>query len=438
MKRLIFPNGCSKLKIAIVIVFSSLIGACSSIDPKKVDVTLEETKPAPKITSYTQALLDLGLMTEIYETEELKVQSNPIDDKTGTSQFTGGEIPRDITEMLKSSLNSVGGRVVYIPYDPTFIQNQMVTGYSNFKNKTIPDVILSGGITEFDRGLITREGRTDASLSYEFEGLPDFLPSKEAGFSHGNTDKAGLARITLDFNFLKFDTMTGIPRMNVVNTMEVNKALKEKELGITLFGLNFGRKGSIKKVQGRHAAVRLLVELSMIQMVGKYCALPYWRLLGEDALPDDTVMRATEIYYYRLNDMVRTEKAQEWLFLNGYDVPLNGQLDNATVAALQKFDSSYSPASNIDLNTFIKLYTSIPINNATLKRRNMFKDFVSQQQQSAKMVDAHNQTPSDSNRNAAGTEMEAIPQQLESKHKETETAPRKPGSIGRIITEEEW
>ena len=71
-------------------------------------------------------------------------------DNTGTSVATSGEIPRDITEMVKSTLNGIGGNVIYIPYEPEFMTNTAGTGYSDFADKILPQVVLSGGITEFD------------------------------------------------------------------------------------------------------------------------------------------------------------------------------------------------------------------------------------------------------------------------------------------------
>ena len=161
MKHLLI-NKRNKIKLCFIILpLSMILFACASLDPRKVDVELKRTPPRIKTTSFTEALANLGLMTEIYSTDVLLIQSNSIGDETGTSKSTGGEIPRDITEMMKSSLNSIGGNVVYIPYDPAFVQNQMVTGYSNFQNKLVPNVVLSGGITEFDRGLVTKGENTD-------------------------------------------------------------------------------------------------------------------------------------------------------------------------------------------------------------------------------------------------------------------------------------
>ncbi|MDY0190935.1 MAG: hypothetical protein RBR22_09405 [Desulfuromonas sp.] len=348
-----------------------LLPACSSIDPGKVDVELKESAPEAKLTSYTQALSELGLMTEIYGTGSLKIQSNPIGDNTGTAQTTGGEIPRDITEIIKSSLNSIGGNVVFIPYDPAYMQNQMVTGYSSFDEKMIPDVVLSGGITEFDRGLETRGVGTDAGAEAEFTGMKDWLPSKRVSIDYSSSSKEGLARITLDFNLLNFRTMAGIARMNTVNSMEVSKAMSDKELGITIFGPTFGRKGSIKKVQGRHAAVRLLVELSMIQIVGKHLALPYWRLLGNDDSPDIVVISELQKSYYSLNPAERISLVQEWLFLHGYDVNITGYVDDATVLAMQNFDQAFEINKPISVEAFVDIYTTIPINQKTLGRRNM-------------------------------------------------------------------
>ena len=349
-----------------------LLAACAGLDPANVDVQLPESAPQAKSTSYTQALRDLGLMTEIYGSQIVKIQSNPIGDNTGTSGSTGGEIPRDITEIIKSSLNSIGGQVTFIPYDPAFIQNQMVTGYSNFDNKLIPDVVISGGITEFDRGLETRGKGTDAGAVATFTNAPGWVPSKSVSLDYSDTDKIGLARITLDFNLLDFQTMAGIPRMNTTNSMEVSKGMAEREIGITLFGPTFGRKGSIKKVQGRHAAVRLLVEASMMQIVGKYLNLPYWKLLGEDAEPDQVVMDSISQEFYRSSEAQRIAKAQVWLFLMGHNVPVNGVLDQPTLAALTAVDSSVSmQTASISVETYGKLFQSVPIKPATLGRRNM-------------------------------------------------------------------
>jgi hypothetical protein len=358
------------LGLVTILTTAALILAGCVGDPAKVDVQLEETAPEVKVTSYTAALDKLGMMTEIYDTGLVKIQSQGIGDDTGTSATTGGEIQRDITEIMKSTLNSIGGNVQFIEYDPAFIQNQMVTGYSNFEERLIPDVVVTGGITEFDRGLETRGQGTDVGAEAEFTGLPGWLPSKSVGVEYGSDSKQGKARITLDFNLKDFKTLAAIKKMTTTNSMVVNKAMANEEFGITLFGPTFGRKGSVKKVQGRHNVVRLLVQVSMIQMVGKYLVLPYWRLLGEDSEPDQIVITHLNRSFYQMSPPEQVLKCQELLYLYGYDVPMSGYLDATTVAALQKQTPSFNPASGVvDMDTFVQLYVNVPLDQMALGRR---------------------------------------------------------------------
>ena len=339
--------------------------SCASVDPRQVDVEIKEEPPTAKTTSFTEALTLLGKMTEIYGTDELRVQSKDIADNTGTAGATGGEIPRDITEMLKSTLNSIGGKVTFIPYNPAFIQNQMVTGYSTFENKMIPNVVITGGITEFDRGLETRGSNVDAGIAADFTHAPSWAPSNSVAADYGSGEKYGLASITLDFNMIDFQSMAGIAKMQTVNSIKVSKAVSEKELAITLLGPTFGLKGSIKKVQGRHAAVRLLVQLSMIQIIGKYLMVPYWTLLP-DAEADPVVMDAMKKSFYSMDEVTRIIKVQEFLFIQGYDVSISGELDQATLAALQNIKPG---ATKIDRETYMAVFLSVPINDNVLERR---------------------------------------------------------------------
>ncbi len=160
--------------------------------------------------------------------------------------------------------------------------------------------------------------------------------------------------------------------MQTVNTVTVTKATSEQELGFSLFGPSFGLKGTIKKVQGRHAAIRLLVQLSMIQVIGKYLILPYWQLLP-DAEPDPVVIDSLKNAFFAMDDTFKIAKTQQLLFLHGHDVFPTKILDDQTKKALQAFDSSYSLAQNgIDLNTFMKLYLSIPISDESLQRLHAF------------------------------------------------------------------
>ena len=69
-------------------LLTSFMFSCATVDPRDVDVKLKKELPAAKITSFSQALTNLGLMTVIYDTDIVKIQASDILDSTGTSGAT--------------------------------------------------------------------------------------------------------------------------------------------------------------------------------------------------------------------------------------------------------------------------------------------------------------------------------------------------------------
>jgi hypothetical protein len=338
-----------KLRLAVVI---PLLTSCGS--PLNVNVDLPESMPETKTTTFNKAVNDLGTMSAIYTDVPLRIMANDIKDNTGTSAPTSGEIPNDITNMVKSTLNGFGGNIIFIPYDPGLMSNNMNLGYSQFENKIIPDVIIDGGITEFDRGLETQGD----SINMALDGT---VNDKQVGVDFEDSNKVSVARVTLDFNLIDFQTFSGIPQMQAINTIKLHKAVKKDSIGFTILSSTFGTQGSIKKIQGRHAAIRLLVQLSMLQIVGKYQDLPYWRLLpGSER--DVKVLERVEDRFYQMPDKLKTGWFQIILALNGYPVQVTGIEDHATITAKKGVIQKYQLAANSsNVKAFLAAYENIPI-----------------------------------------------------------------------------
>jgi len=336
-----------------------LLTSCADIDPRQVDVQLPHGEPVVKRTSFDRHLADLGRMSVIFG-KHVRIQGKDIIDNTGTSKYGFGEIPRDITEMTKSALNAIGGNVVYIPYNPVFLNNEVVTGYSTFRDKLIPDVVLSGGITEFDRGLETRGRNTDFGVTTRpFNVNESWVPGDTISLDYSQGRTGSLARITLDFNLIDFRTMAGIARVQTVNSINVYKAVAEKELGFTIFGPTFGLKGTVKKVQGRHAAIRLLVQASVLQVVGKYLGLPYWRLLP-GAERDPVVIDRVRRDYLALSAPARIRETQVVLFMKGFDVTVDGVLGPETRRVLRQVRPDIRLSGGaVPVDVYIALWESL-------------------------------------------------------------------------------
>ncbi len=351
------------IKIAAIGLLTAWIGGCG-LNPQNVDRDLTANLPEVKTTIFSEAIRNLGRMNVIYDRGELRVMAKPIVDQTGTSLPTQGEIPQDISEMVKSSLNGIGGNILYVPYDPEFMLNTAQTGYSEWGGKLLPNIVLVGGLTEFDRGLVTKEKNLNLSGTAEELGVP-------MGLDFEDSSKSSLASITLDFNLIDFTTFTGIPFMQAVNNIKVHKTLKEDALGFTVYGQTLGLRGQIKKVQGRHAAIRLVVQVGIIQVLGKYQKLPYWRLLPS-AAPDPVVLDAVREEFYSLDQTDRIAKIQEYLYLYGKDVEVTGRLDARTRAAIESFKSErgLTNATPVSEEVYLALFENVPLDfEAQLRRK---------------------------------------------------------------------
>lgn len=349
----------SSKKITIVSFISLLLFSGCGLNPQNADLDLNESLPEAKDTVFSKAISSLGMMSQIYSSKQLKIMPQDIGDATGTSTSTGYEIPKDVTEMVKSTLNSIGGNVLFIPYDPQFMTNTAGTGYTDFADKILPEVIISGGITEFDRALVTKGDSTDLDIEV----------SNMGGINLTDTNKSSLASVTLDFNLLDFKTFTGIPRIQAINSVKLTKSTKEDSFGFTIKSATFGVKGDIKKVQGRHAAVRLIVQLSMIEIIGRYGKLPYWRLIP-GASKDDIVIDGVLMDFYAMTESQKIAKAQEYLYLSGYPVNITGQMDASTQTALQQFAANKKLASaTLNQDVYLALFENVPLDYATVQRQ---------------------------------------------------------------------
>ncbi|CAK8722138.1 hypothetical protein KKHLCK_11395 [Candidatus Electrothrix laxa] len=337
---------------------------CSKIDPRQVSIDIPSGTPEVKQTEFKEALRKLGRMAEIYGVET-RIMLDKIGDNTGTSVHTKAEIPYDVTEMTASALNSIGSNIAFIPYRPDIVSNLKNLGYQNFAHKFTPSGIVTGGITEFDRGLETQEGSED--LGYRTTELGRKIP---LGIDYNRGEIKSVARIAIDYNMIDVSTMSGISGVQTTNTMLVHKGVGNKELGITLFGPTFGLKGEMKKVEGRHGALRLLIQTSMVQLVGKYLDLPYWRLLPE-ALPDPIVESyVSRAWNYQMNENTRIRKVQELLVMHGYEeVGLTGKLDQVTGKAIEDFADTANCSPAVDFELYSALYYFVPLDDEALRRR---------------------------------------------------------------------
>jgi curli biogenesis system outer membrane secretion channel CsgG len=343
-----------KIRLTLVSLLAASLLMTSCKQP--ADVTLPVEAPKATETSYSQALKNFGRLTREFRVSTLRVQTTQVQDETGSSAATGAEIPFDITKMIMSAINGIGGSIQFIPYDPVYIKNQAALNMTTLEGKMKPEIVLNGGITEFDRSI------ESGSSGLDFGG--SFGAGKNSpGVDMGKQDRDSVSSITIDLNITDVETMAMVPRVQAVNTMKVFKAASDLDIGFSIFGASFGYKSSIKKIQGRHAAVRVLVELSVLETLGKYLNLPYWKCVDQGAKPDAVVIENVRDQYIEANQQGRVRMIQNLLYVYGYRaLRASGNLDADTVAGIKAVSAAYAfPAATLDENFYEQLFLNAPV-----------------------------------------------------------------------------
>lgn len=315
-------------------------------------------RPQALATRYTEALEQFGRLLAVYRKEAhspLYVQTRNISDATGLSHpMVGSELPGDITEMVRSAINRIGEPVVYVPFQPDYVMAQAQQGAQ--MKLTLPDVLITGAITEFDRGLAGAGRGNELSLLF--------------GKGKGETDGSGsfkatstISRLGLDFNLVDFPTQTMVPQIQATNAMRVLNDTREDSVDFAIYGNGFGLVSSTRYLQGRHNAIRLLVDLSVVQLLGRYANVPYWRCLP-NAEPDAQVTRRVARGFEANNTETRIKWLQGTLQDYGFPLKPTGVMDERTRLALVSVSEKFGwPAVQdpLDPALFTRLYVNVPL-----------------------------------------------------------------------------
>jgi hypothetical protein len=333
--------------------------ALGDVDKLLADREAARQLPSANLSSYATALSRFGRMLDVYKDGDPVVfmQTRNILDATNLSNpLVGSEIPGDITEMVRTAVNRIGARIVYVPYHPDYLISQAQLG-ARF-GVTMPDFLITGALTEFDRAL-SGAGRSN-SASIEF--------GKGKGETALGADvkrTAILSALALDLNLVSFSTQQMVPRIQASNVIKVLNFSSEDNASLGFYGDSFGFKLEGRYLQGRHSAIRTLVDLSVLELMGKATNTPYWRCIP-NGVPDPVVVDNMRASFEGLTPELKIGLVQVMLRKYGQNVTVNRQLDEPTREALRNVYSTRYPqvGDSVDVLTwqgFEPLFFGVPM-----------------------------------------------------------------------------
>ena len=273
-------------QLSKVIFITLAVVAMSACVPNAAKPKLNKTdqqqfasaaRPFQGQTIYRKALDQMGRAINSNVPVNKIVQSKPIGNSAG-----GNELPVNMTNIMINSVSQFAGRnFTVVPYDPDFIINDFNTGGAG--SRMIPELIIGGSITEFDKDISATSESIDLDLLIGGG-------KTETDFGFGASSSRKMSRLVLDLHLLDYSTHAVIPGATISNTIHVLEIEKDRDYGFAVYGSGMGIDGRIKHAQGFHRAVRTLVEYSVLQLFGKYYALPYWDWIGME-YADPAVLR---------------------------------------------------------------------------------------------------------------------------------------------------
>jgi Domain of unknown function (DUF4384) len=349
-----------KQLVQLALCASSLIGltACSVMPTEPAQIDFKPVMPEARTTAYTKPLQCLGDLYRTYSDKDqlLLIGVMPATDVTGANQFTSAEVPREFTLMVEAAVNSISPRIRLSNVDHDFVVKEASVG-GRFARMT-PQLLLKPGITEFDRGITIKQKKKDMSGFFgKGKGATDF--SGDSG------EEDVTSRLAVDMLAYDYATMVSMPQVHSSISAEVGRKSKEQSWSFSVYGWGTGASSVSKAIQGRHEAVRILTEYAVLQTLGRYLKLPYWRCV-EGMAEDVTLKQTLSKAHSSMQAQERISSVQELLQYHGFkDIKPTGAFDATTRQAFNTATLA-NPQVSADPNgadAYYHLYVSIPVSN---------------------------------------------------------------------------
>ena len=229
-----------------------------------------------------------------------------------------------------NQLNRTNRRYVFLDQARISDLGQLELETTRKEDELKPQLYIRGSISQRD----ARVSDTEAGADWDRDTTPT------SGLTGLRFDGyRTLTVISVDMHLVQYPSRRVLPGASVANAMVVvAKGFRGEATGlIDMTGLDLPLQ--IDRVESEGQAVRSLIELGIIELLGKHSGVPYWTCLEDPA----TNARATEArhreHVWRL-DRSEIRTAQTMLINLGYltGTP-TGQLDASTRRAISTFQA---------------------------------------------------------------------------------------------------
>lgn len=321
--------------LAVILLTSACVGPHATLAPS---IAQPNTRPARNFTSFSFSLQCMDRLLAQSTKPPLLISSSGFPDETD-------DIDVGADDMLINAINQMNrSNQRYVFLDQArisgFGQLEIVT--TRKKDEIKPQLYVRGSISQID------DDPSDNALTVGYDRRSD--KGVTESYIRGSRS---LSVVTVDMHLVSFPSRRVIPGASVANSMVVTQRRFEAgAFGIIQTG-TLGSPLRIERVESRSQAVRNLIEVGAIELLGRHAGVPYWTCLDSvttNAQQNERKERAVR----QETEVGRVVEAQEILSSLG-ELPAyeRGHLDQATRRALSRFQTRNNllPNGIVDFDT---------------------------------------------------------------------------------------
>jgi hypothetical protein len=278
-------------RVAVVLGFGLALGGCSTLDVKTPAV--EQTRaarvgpeqaPFRSITGFTPALrcmddkmLDFGVRDVTMLVEDLFDQTRKVN--AGTRDMLISAVS-DMTRRSRAIRVNAFGR------DSTNAITFLASAQRQQPYETVPQYDIRGSVSQFDENVV--RSQKDAGIG--------FKPYLNLGVALDATSSI----LGLDLSVLTTEDLSIVPGVTSRNAVAILRQGKgvDADAAYSKFGISYSM--SLSRSEGQAQALRGLVELAVVELMGKLTKTPYWSCLGADASTNEEIQREIADWYHAM------------------------------------------------------------------------------------------------------------------------------------------
>jgi hypothetical protein len=321
------------------------LAGCQTLEVKKptVEQTAEirkgpEDRPQRSITGFSQALRCMDTLMLDYGVRDITIMTEEITDET--KKLNAGTRDMLISSVSDMSRRSRAVRLVAFGKDTMNVISFLSTAQSAAAYQAIPLYDIKGSVSQFDENLI----KNQKDLGF---GISPFI-------NLGIARDAASSMLALDLSVLTTSDMGVLPGVTSRNSVVILKqgSGTDGDAAYHKFGINYSM--SLARAEGQSQALRGLVELAVVELVGKLTKTPYWTCLNvtDPKKNDETRLEMFDWYH----SMAATRVELIAYFQNQlrrrafYDGPIDGQFNPAIDEAISNYRAALGLSRQALLN----------------------------------------------------------------------------------------